>query len=161
MFYLFLDSLVKAASRLDNLSILRALLNNVKLVDRKTRSGLLEAAANGESQIVKFLLQKGANPEELDKENKSALHHASEKGFFEIVQLLIENGANINAIDKSNKIPLHHACEIGDDKIVQYLIENNAYLDAKSFEGNAFKRFEFGTDIKCYFKLEKHTKKIE
>jgi len=136
MFCCFLDSLVKASRYYNNLSILKVLLNDVTLLDKRQRSGLEDAVLIGNTESVKYLLQKGANPDEFDERYNSkmtSLHYASLKGFFEIVQLLISNGASVNAIDKYNSTPLYYACQGGEDKIVQYLIEHGAHLHAKAY----------------------------
>ena len=57
-------------------------------------------------EIVKDLIEKGANIEAKDQDGLSALHWASEYGHLEIVKHLLEKGANPGAKDKEGLSPL-------------------------------------------------------
>ncbi len=83
----------------------------------------------GHFEIVKYLVEKGADKESKNWDNETPLHLASEKGHLEIVKYLVENGA----CKESNKIltPLHLASKKGHLEIVQYLVENGADKEAK------------------------------
>ena len=51
-------------------------------------------------QIVKVLLDAGANTNIKDKEGTTALMNASYYGYTEIVETLLSAGADVNAVDK-------------------------------------------------------------
>ena len=89
-------------------------------LNRKTRMGvspLMVACKNGHLEIVKLLLQKGAD---VDFEHQSALMAAVEGGNVEVVNLLLEHGANPEAT--GNETVLSLACEQGSIEVVEVLL---------------------------------------
>ena len=60
---------------------------------------LLLASLQGEDEIVRLLLEHGADPDQKDShEGATALMAASGRGFVGVVQTLLERGANVNAV---------------------------------------------------------------
>ena len=57
---------------------------------------LIYAAENGDEDIVKALLQAGADVNQTDSHNNTALMQATENGHNKIVKLLIKNGADVD-----------------------------------------------------------------
>jgi len=57
------------------------------------KAGYIETAENGHSEIVKLLIESGAN---IHADNDYAVRWAAKNGHSEIVKLLIESGANIH-----------------------------------------------------------------
>ena len=60
-------------------------------------------------EIVRLLVEQGADVTAKDKSSSTPLHLASSFGTPEIVRLLIERGVDITAEDESRKTPLHLA----------------------------------------------------
>ena len=60
-------------------------------------------------EIVRLLVEQGADVTAKDKSSSTPLHLASSFGTPEIVRLLIECGADITAEDESHRTPLHLA----------------------------------------------------
>ena len=60
-------------------------------------------------EIVRLLVEQGADVTAKDKSCSTPLHLASSFGTPEIVRLLIERGVDITAEDESRKTPLHLA----------------------------------------------------
>ena len=60
-------------------------------------------------EIVRLLVEHGADVTAKDKSSSTPLHLASSFGTPEIVRLLIERGVDITAEDESRKTPLHLA----------------------------------------------------
>jgi Ankyrin repeats (3 copies)/Ankyrin repeats (many copies) len=58
---------------------------------------LILAAAGGDLQRVKNLLEKGANVNEKDTDGRTPLLLATAKGHYLVVKFLLDNGANVNA----------------------------------------------------------------
>jgi ankyrin repeat protein len=83
-----------------NLETLRALLDaNPALVNERggegTRTALHDAAGQGQEAAVKFLLERGANPNiRCEGDYAFPLHFACEKQRFAIIRLLVEHGAD-------------------------------------------------------------------
>ena len=82
-------------------------------------------------EIVKYLVENGADVNEKGFENETALMYASENGHLEMVKYLVEYGADVNANNQSNKTAFVLASEKGHLEIVKYLIKNGAYFNSK------------------------------
>ena len=91
---------------------------------KKLNQKLIEAAQNGDLEIVKYLVNQGVNIHANDDE---ALRDASYNGQLEVVKYLVEQGADIHA---KNDYALRYSSENGYLEIVKYLIEQGAYINA-------------------------------
>ena len=88
------------------------------------------AATRGSNlEVVKFLLEKGADIEskQLD-DRKTPLHVAVKSGDFDLVKLLLERGANIES--NADGTPLHYCYNL---KIANLLLEKGANIEAKDY----------------------------
>lgn len=66
------------------------------------------ACFNDHSEIVKFLIENGANVNEKDEDTgESILHRVCEHGFLEVAKLLIQNGVDVSPKDHGDETPLH------------------------------------------------------
>jgi ankyrin repeat protein len=72
---------------------------------------LLTAAYHGRTEIVRLLIDSGANIQVKNPDNLTALHHAAIMGQDEAVRLLCKAGAEVNAIDKRGNTPLSLALQ--------------------------------------------------
>ena len=77
--------------------------------DDKQRTALHISAANGTNDILRTLLENGANPNVKDVKGNTPLHLAACAGKVPIVTLLLHYGADISATDFNGKTPLHLA----------------------------------------------------
>lgn len=85
------------------------------------------AAMHGRSQIVKMLLDAGANPKLQSEAGNQALHWAVSNGHIEVVRLLLETDAPINAYsDGFHANMLTLAIRNGHNDIYLMLIEKGA-----------------------------------
>jgi len=87
---------------------------------RKRRSEAKECV-----EIVKILLEKGANLDLQDSYGSTALHYAVNMNKPEIVQMLLEKGANPNMQNKDGETALHRA-SVAQPEIVKMLLEKGA-----------------------------------
>lgn len=77
-----------------------------------TRNGstaLIIATRKGYFNVVRHLINKGADVHKKDNDGNTALIEAAKKGSTGIVELLIKNGADINVQNKRNENPLNLA----------------------------------------------------
>jgi hypothetical protein len=99
-------------------------------VDFKGQSGftpLNAAARNGHLEIVKYLVEHGADIDKSDNSrDKTPLLAASFKGHFDIVKYLVEKGAKVNVQSINGFTPLHDAAYVGNFEVVKYLVEHGA-----------------------------------
>jgi ankyrin repeat protein len=95
---------------------------------------LVRFAGNGNTEVVKMLLEKGADARAADRDGLTPLYEASQKGHLEIAKMLLENGADARAANKYGRTPLHEASEKGHLEISKMLLENGA--DARAADRN-------------------------
>jgi ankyrin repeat protein len=76
---------------------------------------LIKAAKQGNLEVIKFLIENGAN---INIYDDLAFRVAAKNGHFEIIKFLVEKGANIHAVDD---YPLRWAAKNGHTKVVNYL----------------------------------------
>jgi ankyrin repeat protein len=101
-------------------------------VDAQTKDGSTAAyfaAYQGSVDILKLLIECGANVNALTTEGKvSLLHRAAAGNQIEAVKVLLENHANINHADSLGRTALYHAAVGGFMDIVKLLVENKAKI---------------------------------
>jgi len=93
-------------------------------------------AMDGGEEIVKKLLQYGADPEIQDNQGFTPLHFAIFGNQDNVVSMLLQNGANPNiASDDFNETPLHIAAFNRSEDISKILLENGADPNAENHAG--------------------------
>ncbi|RSN68323.1 ankyrin repeat domain-containing protein [Candidatus Korarchaeum cryptofilum] len=96
---------------------------------------LLKAAARGDLEKVRELLDKCADVNARDEFGCTPLRHAATIGNIDIVKFLVERGADIDAKDKFGFTPLHCATSGGHLDIVKFLVERGADVNARDEDG--------------------------
>jgi ankyrin repeat protein len=74
-------------------------------------------------KTVEFLIEKGANVNNIEKYENTPLHHAVEGGSEKIVRILLKHGAKIDAVNYDKETPLDLAKRLGRIRI-QKILEN-------------------------------------
>ena len=88
------------------------------------------------TEMVRFLLDRGADTEETTSDNQeTALHIACREGEPNIIKLLLERGANVNAKDSSSMTPLHVAARTGEQGNCELLVKYGADIKADCESG--------------------------
>ena len=99
-------------------------------IDPSLSGALLAAADTGQTETVKSLLKKGADPNARDKQC-AALRYASEGGHSEVVALLLKYGADVNEKANYGWTPLHGACRKSHNlEVVKMLLRRGADVNA-------------------------------
>jgi len=101
---------------------------------------LIIAAQNDHMEIVKVLLEKGANFNAKCHSRswclgKDTLIYAATFGDLEIIQLLFSKGVNVNVQDKVGNSALMMAARNGHESVTHYLLENGANVNLINEEG--------------------------
>ncbi|TGZ58159.1 hypothetical protein CRM22_009763 [Opisthorchis felineus] len=109
---------------------------NVNASDRMGHSPLHHAVYGGHTQVVRFLLEKGASVNAFDKRDRRAMHWAAVCGHAEVVEVLHQFGAEVNCRDKDQYTPLHAAAALGCVNTVKALIELGAEMLPTTAHGN-------------------------
>ena len=105
------------------------------------------AAANSSTNMLRLLLDRGANPELRDTSGHTALQQACRAGALDVAALLLQKGADpessrnrplcsVTAAPSSNHTPLHLAATYGHSKIVQALLEAGSNVQASTGDSN-------------------------
>ena len=110
---------------------------NVSTVDSGGDSPLIMAAYKGHTEIVRLLLEAGADVHALDPGMKAtALHAASYAGHADAAKLLIEGGVELNRQGPYNGYTaLHDAVWQNNVDVARVLIDAGADTSIRSKEG--------------------------
>ncbi|CAB0038714.1 unnamed protein product [Trichogramma brassicae] len=111
--------------------------------DKKGRTPLQLAAANGLKRAIESLLRRGADPNTTDEQGMTPLHIMSHRVcdadllrlFFEI-NAELNQSVRVNARDKLGNTPLHWALEYGCRNSVGFLLRNGADPNIANEEGS-------------------------
>lgn len=138
------DIIHKAVIAGDSDTTKRFIESAPNLVNSRGENGhtpLMYAVMNGHTEIVKYLLEKGANINDRNtKEGWTALHinmlTTFNRNRFEITKVLVENRADIHNRAKHHAMmPIHYAIWNDDIKALKYLISRGADYNALNDAG--------------------------
>lgn len=108
----------------------------IEVTDNKGRTPLHDAAEQGNTAMVKLLLDRNANIA-ADKVGWTALHDAANSGWADIVKLLLDKHADRTAVSEQGLTPLHLAARRLSPAIVRLLLETeNPTIDAADSGGS-------------------------
>jgi len=80
----------------------------------------------GRRDVIRLLLERGADVNVLKDDNKTPLHLAARNGMVGNVRVLLEHGANVGAEDKEGSTPFQIASAEGCNEMVELLSEYGA-----------------------------------
>ena len=99
----------------------------------------LHAASHfGQLEIVRMLLNHGANAKAENRQGKNSLdlvsqgEYGSREQGVGVAQLLLERGVDVNSSDKDHWTPLHSASYYGMSEIVQVLLDHGANVNVQN-----------------------------
>jgi ankyrin repeat protein len=106
-----------------NNEVAKYLVKHVKDIDSKSGYGtpLMAATVKRNTELVKLLLEKNANPNKTDVNGSTALHFSVIFSYEDIVKLLIDANADKNIKDNRGKSAIDYATITGNEKITQLL----------------------------------------
>ena len=97
----------------------------------------MEAAADGQTARIEYLLRLGVNLDYRDKHGFTALHHAALSGIEDTVRSLVDAGANINATGPSCGTPICLAALKARLDICSLLLSRRSRITGLSTGGGA------------------------
>jgi ankyrin repeat protein/beta-lactamase regulating signal transducer with metallopeptidase domain len=135
------ERLYRAAGRGD-IDAVRSLINedkvDVNTVLRGDGTALMAAARRGKTDMVRFLLNAGANPNLASLGDGNPLINAARRGELEIVRMLLDKGADPNASVRGDGNALIAAAHHGEPAVVRLLLDRGAKVNAAvPGDGNA------------------------
>jgi len=102
----------------------------------RTGSGLMIGAWEGNIELMRLFISRGADINKLNGNGESALVLAAWRGNLDVVQWLVDRGARINA-PRRQWSALHYAVFAGHDAVADYLLAQGADIDALSTNGSS------------------------
>jgi ankyrin repeat protein len=116
--------------------LIRSVKDNCTTDDKAHYTPLMFAAANGRVDLLRVLLESGANLESTNTNHYSALHAAAFNGHLDVCRLLLDSGAKVNRVTKRKRsTPLHSAAMKGHLSVVKLLVEKGANIRLKNRNG--------------------------
>ena len=139
---------ISLGSQQDALEIAKLMNSETKLIEvfidakgvdaivRDGRTVLIYAAWNGSTEVVKLLIDNGADLNHKNNFGGTALIYAAYKGDTELVKLLIDSGADQNIKDRYGQTALMLAVGNEHTETVELLIDNGADPNIKNTMGD-------------------------
>ena len=103
-------------------------------INAPTKSGetpMIAAIVIGDDELVRIMLQRGADVEARCADHITPLMHAIDHGFNSIAELLLSYGAKVDA-PTAGWTPLHRATQLVNIDMVSTLLANGADIEARS-----------------------------
>lgn len=123
-------------------SVKKLIEKNPDLINKRDNEGmtLLHRASirqlkKNNSDLLEYLIQKGAKVDARDKARLTPLHYASYNGLAREVRIIIQNGADIHSEDPIGLTPIHFAMNIYDTGVMEELISHGADVNKKTKDG--------------------------
>jgi len=89
------------------------------------KSALRHAVAGGHTEIIKLLIDHGADPNESDASEGTPLVQATKLGNLKVIQTLVENGADVNFKEIGHgPVAIHTAVESGNTEVAKFLLDH-------------------------------------
>lgn len=109
-----------------NNEVAKHLINYVDDIDSKSGYGtpLMAATVKKNVEIIKLLLENGANPNITDQNGSTALHFSVIFNYTDIVKLLVNSNAKFDLKDNRGKTALDYAQVTQNKTIIQILNPN-------------------------------------
>ncbi|MBE6445666.1 MAG: hypothetical protein E7019_06450 [Alphaproteobacteria bacterium] len=115
----------------NNINIVKFILNKGVEIN-ELNDALITASANNNSlDVIKLFIEKGADVNSKNKNGDNALIVASRKWKKEFVKVLLEAGANINEKDKNGYSVIFNIVNKFDRELFELALQNNIDFDAK------------------------------
>lgn len=110
------------------------------------RTALMRACGANHTEMVKFLIGRGACTTQIDNSGRSPMHWAAASGSFDVAEIIANNEAkkseedtklDFNSKTKSGSAPLHLVAESGSAKFLQLLLDNGADINIVDGDGKS------------------------
>jgi ankyrin repeat protein len=103
--------------------------------DNCRNTPLTYAAWYGHVEVVRVLLEGGANVDRADADGWTALHNAALDGHLDVCRLLLDWRAKVDPLNMRQNTPLHLAARQGHLSVVKLLVERGADVSVKDGTG--------------------------
>ncbi|HSA34061.1 MAG TPA: ankyrin repeat domain-containing protein [bacterium] len=135
-----IDEFVSAA-REGDLNAVKAFYNtggDINKPNARGQTALMWAAQRGHLEVVKFLVQLGANANAADTDRQEpVLMWATKKGHKAVVEFLIASGSDVNQGDQFKETPLMDAARYGHKDLCELLLNKRARVNDTDVNGES------------------------
>jgi ankyrin repeat protein len=97
---------------------------------------LHRASYCGQLDVVRLIVNRGADIYIRDVNNNTALHLAAASGSVDIIKLLLDKGMSVNLTNTTGSTPLHISAEFGHLESTKVLFERGAAINNTNKYGN-------------------------
>ena len=133
-----LSDLHKCASKCDAEAVVELVLENDHLVDTPAignRTPLLWASNSSSSDVIRALMDLGANVNALRDDCSTPLLQAVSWNNYMVVKVLLENDANVNCVTKSGDTALHASLRLRFFNVARLLLRCGINVNMEDEEG--------------------------
>ncbi len=128
------------AARSVNLEVVKFLVKNdapLEAVDNQGRTPLFSAIEAGRIDMIKLLLELGANPSRKNPKRNglTPLHSSMISNNPAIVSELIKYGADVALRDSMGNTPLHYMVSSHRDQCLEVMLKSGAMINARNIKG--------------------------
>ena len=120
---------------------IKAHQSHIDGTDKDGNTALQWAAAGGDHQAVRQLLEAGANANSQNHTGASVLHEAVRRSDFYIVQTLLQAGACPSHVESHGYSILHYARGADVGKVIRCLVKADAGVNAEDHTGGSPLKF--------------------
>ncbi|XP_036608522.1 ankyrin repeat and EF-hand domain-containing protein 1 [Trichosurus vulpecula] len=128
------------------------------------RTALMEAAREGEIDVVRGILERGGDVNAYDNERQHASHFAAKGGYFDILKLISAYNGDVGIIAMNGNTPLHYAAMGGFAECCKFISQRGCDLKWKNLDHktprNVAKEGGFKAASKEIRKAERIDKKL-
>ena len=101
---------------------------DVFVFQKTNRTALMAAAASGSARVVRDILERGADINQLmQRTRKHAAHDAAKGGFFDVLTVMAAYGANFDQVDDQGNTPVHLAAMGGHANCCKFLAQRGMW----------------------------------
>lgn len=114
------------------------LLTNEQLhfYDNHENSPMHFAAQKNHLEIIRILLQRGAQIDARNRKRETPFHWACAFADIDLIEFMIKHGAGINAVEDEGGTPLSWACYEGRENVVAFLCDHDVNINLADMENN-------------------------
>lgn len=106
-----------------------------QLMDYNLQKDLFQAVVNNDLEMVKVMVEHGANPNQVDSAGRTPLYWAAFNQNQEMVAYLVGRGADVNHVDVYGKTPLCTAVVLDDLNVVTLLLNHEVDVNQSDSAG--------------------------
>ena len=109
---------------------------DVHITDNKGWAALHFAAQNGSCELIKYFIEKGADPLFKTKGGQNCLHIAAGNGNFELCKTLInEINSDVDIADDNGRTALHCSAHSGNHELFRFFADKGTDIFLKTKDG--------------------------